>query len=494
MGMEITKWGAVELSEKIRAKELSVKEAVEAQLAVIEEKDPVYHCYTGIFAEEALKQAEEVQKRIDDGTLSDSPLAGVPIAVKDNICTKGLPTTCCSKMLVDFRPPYDASAVERLRLAGTVLIGKLNMDEFAMGSTTETSCFGPTKNPWDITRVPGGSSGGAAAAAAAEEAFLTLGSDTGGSIRQPSSFCGVTGMKPTYGAVSRYGLVAYASSLDQIGPIARSAKDCAAALDVITGPDPRDSTCIGREKPGYLAALEEGERTGIKGMKIGMPRGYFGDGRNEDGTKKILKAAEILKDLGAVVEECDLEAVDYAVPAYYVIASAEAGSNLSRYDGVKYGFRAEHFEGLKDLYVNTRSEGFGDEVKRRMLIGAFVLSSGYYDAYYNKALKVRAVIRRSFDRAFDRYDCLLGPVAPGTAMKLGESLSDPLKMYLGDIDTVSVNLAGLPAISVPCGTGDCGLPIGMQLIGKPFGEKTILKAAHAFEQVTGYTGPEGRLA
>ncbi len=480
--MEVTKWGAKELSDRIKARELSASEAVEAQLAQIERKETRYHCYTRVLAEEARERAKEVQRRMDAGELADSPLAGVPVAIKDNICTKGIPTTCSSRMLKNFVPPYDAAVIERLQAAGAVLIGKLNMDEFAMGSTTETSWFGPTKNPWDVTRVPGGSSGGAAAAVAAQEAFLALGSDTGGSIRQPSSFCGVTGIKPTYGTVSRYGLIAYASSLDQIGPIARSAEDCAAALDVISGTDLRDSTCIPKESYGYSKALT-GE---IKGMRIGIPSGYFGDGLDPEVERGIRKAADVLASLGAVVEEFELKAVDYAIPAYYVIASAEASSNLSRYDGVKYGYRTPKYEDLQEVYLKTRSEGFGGEVKRRMMIGAFVLSSGYYDAYYNKALKVKALIKQGFDEAFQKYDCILGPTAPTTAVKLGESLSDPLKMYLGDIYTVSVNLAGLPGISVPCGLDSRGLPIGMQLIGRAFGEKEILRAAHAYEQTGEY--------
>ena len=480
--MEITKWSARELSDKIKAGDISVSEAVEAQLAQIEKKDTIYNCYTRVLSEEARKKAKEVQWRIDSGELENSPLAGVPIAVKDNICTRGIPTTCSSRMLKDFKPPYDAAVIERLNAAGAVIIGKLNMDEFAMGSTTETSWFGPTKNPWDITRVPGGSSGGAAAAVAAGEAFLALGSDTGGSIRQPSSFCGVTGIKPTYGTVSRYGLIAYASSLDQIGPIARTAEDCAAVLDVISGADKRDSTCISQESYAYSEALTQD----IKGMRIGIPSGYLGEGLDREVEQGILKAADVLASLGAVVEEFDLKAVDYAIPAYYVIASAEASSNLSRYDGVKYGWRIPEYEDLQDVYLGTRSKGFGSEVKRRMMIGAFVLSSGYYDAYYNKALKVKALIKQGFDEAFRTYDCILGPAAPTTAMKIGESLSDPLKMYLGDIYTVSVNLAGLPGISVPCGLDSRGLPIGMQLIGRAFGEKDILRAAYAYERTREY--------
>jgi aspartyl-tRNA(Asn)/glutamyl-tRNA(Gln) amidotransferase subunit A len=394
-------------------------------------------------------------------------------------------TTCASKILYNFIPPYNATVVEKLEKAGAVIIGKLNMDEFAMGSTTETSFFGEAKNPWNVSHVPGGSSGGSAAAVAAEEAFYSLGSDTGGSIRQPSAFCGVTGIKPTYGTVSRYGLIAFASSLDQIGPIARNVSDCAVALDIISGHDSKDSTSVDREEYQYAKALIDD----VKGMKIGIPKGYLGVGLDEEIKNSVLAAAEVLKQKGAIVEEFDLDAVDYAIPAYYVISSAEASSNLSRFDGVKYGYRTENFEGLQDVYKKSRSEGFGNEVKRRMMIGAFVLSSGYYDAYYNKALKVKALIKEGFDKAFAKYDIILGPTAPSTALKLGESLSDPLKMYLGDIYTVSVNLAGLPAISLPCGVDSKGLPIGLQLIGKHFGEKDIIRAAYSFEQTRDYVSP-----
>ena len=482
--MDITKLTATELGKKIKCGEISVAEAVEASLAAIEARDKKYNCYITVMKEEALARAREVQEGIASGKYT-SPLAGVPIAVKDNICTKGVNTTCASKMLADFKPPYNATVVEKLEAAGMVIIGKVNMDEFAMGSTTETSYFGATKNPWDETRVPGGSSGGAAAAVAAEEAFLALGSDTGGSIRQPSAFCGVTGIKPTYGTVSRYGLIAYASSLDQIGPIARDISDCAALLEIISGADKKDSTCFGQASYSYMDALCED----VKGMRIGIPRGYFSEGLDPEVAAGIKAAAKVFAEKGALVEEFDLEAVDYAIPAYYVIASAEASSNLSRYDGVKYGFRTAAYEGLQDVYKKTRTEGFGEEVKRRMMIGAFVLSSGYYDAYYNKALKVKALIKQGFDRAFEKYDLILGPTAPTTALRLGESLADPLKMYLGDIYTVAVNLAGLPAVSLPCGRDSNGLPIGLQLIAKPFGERDLIRAAYSFEQTGKYESP-----
>lgn len=475
--MDTTKLTALELAGKIRSGEISVAEAVRAQLDVIAEKEKDYHCYITILEEEALERAGEVQEGIRTGRYT-SPLAGVPVAVKDNICMKGIKTTCGSKILENFRPPYDAAAMEKLYEAGMVVVGKTNMDEFAMGSTTETSYFGATRNPRDISRVPGGSSGGSAAAVAAGEALLALGSDTGGSIRQPSAFCGVVGIKPTYGTVSRYGLIAYASSLDQIGVIGKNVADSAAMLSVISGSDARDSTSVGQKEYHYMEALGKD----ISGMRIGIPRGYFGGGLSEEVKSAVLSAAQMFREKGAVVEEFDLEAVDYAVPAYYVIACAEASSNLSRYDGVKYGFRAKDYEGLEEMYRLSRSEGFGQEAKRRMMIGAFVLSSGYYDAYYNKALKVKTVIKRGFDRAFLKYDLILGPTTPTTALKLGESLPDPLKMYLGDIYTVSVNLAGLPAISLPCGQAKNGLPIGLQLIGKQFGEKQIIRAAYSFER------------
>lgn len=479
---DITALSALELAKRIKAKEISVADAVKAQLEMIKQRDPEYHCYITVMEEDAYAQAADVQKRIDTGELADSMLAGVPMAVKDNICTKGVRTTCASKILYNFEPVYDATVIEKLKSAGAVIIGKTNMDEFAMGSTTETSHFGETFNPWNTSRVPGGSSGGSAAAVAAEEAFYALGSDTGGSIRQPAGYCGVTGIKPTYGTVSRYGLIAYASSLDQIGTIGRNISDCAAALEIISGHDPKDSTSVDTQNYAYTKALVDD----VKGMRIGIPKDYLGAGLEEDVKESIQKAAEVFRSKGAIVEEFELHSVDYAVPSYYVIACAEASSNLSRFDGVKYGYRSPEAEGLQEVYKNTRSEGFGNEVKRRMMIGAFVLSSGYYDAFYNKALKVRAIINDGFQKAFEKYDIILGPTAPETAPALGESLSDPLKMYLSDIYTVSVNLAGLPAVSLPCGKDSKGLPVGMQLIGKHFGETDIIRAAYSYEQSVGY--------
>ena len=483
---DITTLSALELGRRIKAKELTVADAVKAQLEIIKQRDPQYSCYISVLEEDVYVQAKEVQARIDAGELADSPLAGVPMAVKDNICTKGIKTTCASKILYNFEPTYDATVIERLKKAGAVIIGKTNMDEFAMGSTTETSYFGETKNPWNTQCVPGGSSGGSAAAVAAEEAYYALGSDTGGSIRQPAGYCGVTGIKPTYGTVSRYGLIAYASSLDQIGTLGRNVSDCAAALEVISGHDSKDSTSAPEQNYRYTEALLDD----VKGMRIGIPKDYLGNGIEPEVKESILSAAEVLRSKGAVIEEFELHSVEFAVPSYYVIACAEASSNLSRFDGVKYGYRTPDFEGLQDVYKKTRSEGFGNEVKRRMMIGAFVLSSGYYDAFYNKALKVRAIINEGFQKAFEKYDILLGPIAPETAPKLGESLSDPLKMYLSDIYTVSVNLAGLPAISLPCGKDKKGLPIGLQLIGKHFGEKDIIRAAYSFEQAVKYQRPD----
>ena len=406
----------------------------------------------------------------------------MPVAIKDNMCTKGLLTTCSSKILYNFVPTYTAEAVLNLEKAGAVILGKTNMDEFAMGSTTETSAYGVTKNPWNTGHVPGGSSGGSCAAVAAEECSYALGSDTGGSIRQPSSFCGVTGIKPTYGTVSRYGLIAYGSSLDQIGPIAKDVTDCATILEAIASHDVKDSTSVQREDYDFTAALVDD----VRGMKIGIPRDYFGDGLDPEVKAAVLGAAKKLEEKGAIVEEFDLSLVEYAIPAYYVIACAEASSNLARFDGVKYGYRTEQYDGLHNMYKKTRSEGFGAEAKRRIMLGSFVLSSGYYDAYYLKALRTKALIKQAFDKAFEKYDVILGPAAPTTAPKLGESLSDPLKMYLGDIYTISVNLAGLPGITLPCGTDQSGLPIGLQLIGDCFAEKKIIRAAYTYEQTRSY--------
>jgi len=479
--MSLMSLTAVELGRKIKEKEVTVEEAVTAALDAIEKREAQVHSFVTVDREGALKRAKEVQAKIDAGELT-GPLAGVPVAIKDNMCTKGLLTTCSSKILYNFVPTYTAEAVLNLEKAGAVILGKTNMDEFAMGSTTETSAYGVTKNPWNTGHVPGGSSGGSCAAVAAEECSYALGSDTGGSIRQPSSFCGVTGIKPTYGTVSRYGLIAYGSSLDQIGPIAKDVTDCATILEAIASHDVKDSTSVQREDYDFTAALVDD----VRGMKIGIPRDYFGDGLDPEVKAAVLGAAKKLEEKGAIVEEFDLSLVEYAIPAYYVIACAEASSNLARFDGVKYGYRTEQYDGLHNMYKKTRSEGFDAEAKRRIMLGSFVLSSGYYDAYYLKALRTKALIKQAFDKAFEKYDVILGPAAPTTAPKLGESLSDPLKMYLGDIYTISVNLAGLPGITLPCGTDQSGLPIGLQLIGDCFAEKKIIRAAYAYEQTRSY--------
>lgn len=476
--MSLMSLTAVELGKKIQSGEVTVRDAVIAALDGIEKSEDILNSYVTVLdKEELLARADNVQAQIDRGELT-GPLAGVPVAIKDNMCTKEIRTTCSSKILEDFKPTYTAEAVRNLEKAGAVILGKTNMDEFAMGSTTETSAFGITRNPHNTDHVPGGSSGGSCAAVAAEECAYALGSDTGGSIRQPSSFCGVTGIKPTYGTVSRYGLIAYGSSLDQIGPIAKDVTDCATILEIISSYDKKDSTSLQRDDLDFTSALVDD----VTGMKIGIPKDYIGEGLDPQVKDAILKAAEVLRQKGAVVEEFDLSLVEYAIPAYYVIASAEASSNLSRFDGVKYGYRTEEYEGLHNMYKKTRSEGFGAEVKRRIMLGSFVLSSGYYDAYYLKALRTKALIKKAFDQAFETYDVILGPASPSTAPKIGESLSDPLKMYLGDIYTISVNLAGLPGISLPCGKDDKGLPIGLQLIGDCFQEKKIIRAAYTFEQ------------
>ncbi len=425
-------------------------------------------------------KAKEVQNAIEKGELS-GPLAGVPVAIKDNICTRNMLTSCASKMLGNFVPTYSAEVVQKLEEAGAVIIGKTNMDEFAMGSTTETSYYGPTKNPWNTEHVPGGSSGGSAAAVAALECTFALGSDTGGSIRQPAGFCGVVGMKPTYGTVSRYGLVAYGSSLDQIGPLCKDVRDCATILEVICGHDQKDSTSVVRDNTDFTSALKED----VKGLKIGIPKDYFTDGLNKEVRDSIMLAVDKLKEKGAFVEEFNLGLVEYAIPAYYTIAAAEASSNLERFDGIKYGYQTKDYEGLHNMYKKSRCEGFGSEVKRRIMLGSFVLSSGYYDAYYLKALKVKALIKKAFDEAFLKYDVIIGPVAPTTAPILGESLSDPLKMYLGDIYTISANLAGIPGITIPCGKDKKGLPIGLQLMGDSFKEKTLIKVAYTYEKIRG---------
>ncbi len=475
--MDILSYTAVELGKAIKSGSVTAVEAMQAVLKRIDESDETINAYVTVDKEAALKKAEEVQKRIEAGELT-GPLAGVPVAIKDNMCTEGMLTTCSSKILGNFIPTFSAEAVLNLEKAGAVIIGKTNMDEFAMGSTTETSAYGVTRNPRNTEHVPGGSSGGSAAAVAAEECFFALGSDTGGSIRQPASFCGVVGMKPTYGTVSRYGLIAYGSSLDQIGPLCKDVTDCATILETIASHDCKDSTSVERQDTDFTSALKKD----VKGMRIGIPRDYFGEGLDAEVKEAVLRAAKVLEAQGAVVEEFDLSLVEYAIPTYYTIAAAEASSNLERFDGIKYGYRTAEYTDLHNMYKKTRSEGFGPEVKRRIMLGSFVLSSGYYDAYYLKALRVKALIKKAFDNAFAKYDVILGPVAPTTAPKLGESLADPIQMYLGDIYTISVNLAGLPGISVPCGTDSKGLPIGVQLIGDCFSEKKLIQTAYTYEQ------------
>ena len=475
--MSISDMTALELGRRIQSGDITAVQAAEASLARIKAMEPSVHAFVTVNEEKTMEQAGKVQADIEAGRLK-GPLAGVPVAIKDNMCTKGMRTTCSSRILGNFIPTYTAQAVSNLEQAGAVILGKTNMDEFAMGSTTETSAFGVTRNPWNLEHVPGGSSGGSCAAVAAGECFYALGSDTGGSIRQPSSFCGVTGIKPTYGTVSRYGLIAYGSSLDQIGPVAKDVSDCAAVLEVLASHDPKDSTSMERGDCDFTSALSED----VRGMRIGIPESYFGQGLDQEVKDAVLEAAGILGEKGAIVETFDLKLAEYAIPAYYVIASAEASSNLSRFDGVKYGYRAPEYQGLHSMYKKSRSLGFGPEVKRRIMLGSFVLSSGYYDAYYLKALRTKALIKKEFDRAFASYDVILAPAAPSTAPRLGQSLGDPLKMYLGDIYTISVNLAGLPGISLPCGLDSKGLPIGLQLIGDCFKEKNIIRAAYAYEK------------
>lgn len=477
MTQRIVDMTVTELSEKLRSRKLSAEEAAKAYLGQMEKREPEVGAYLTVTREAALETARKVdQKRMKGEELH--PLAGIPTGIKDNICTKGVKTTCASRMLENFVPPYDAAVIERLKDYHIVMLGKLNMDEFAMGSTTENSYYQITKNPRDLTRVPGGSSGGAAACVAAQEAACAIGSDTGGSIRQPAAFCGVVGMKPTYGAVSRYGLVAFASSLDQIGPLTKNVADNALVMNAIAGKDFRDATSLDRAWGDFAGELNKG----VKGLKIALPKQYFGEGISPEVKGAVLEAAKRYEALGAFVEEADLPALEYALPAYYVISSAEASSNLARFDGVKYGFRAEDYEDIDQLYLATRTQGFGKEVKRRIMLGSFVLSAGYYDAYYKKALQVRTLIQREFDRALEGRDLILAPVAPTTAYRIGEKTSDPLQMYLGDVCTVPVNIAGLPALSLPCGEDRDGLPVGMQLIGKAYSEALLYRVGYAFEQ------------
>ena len=473
---EITSLSLRQLSGCLRSGELTAVQAAEAYLASIRENDPSIRAYLSVLEEKAMGQAAETDRRRARGeTLS--PLAGVPAGIKDNICTKGVTTTCASRMLEQFVPPYSAHVIEKLAEAGAVMLGKLNMDEFAMGSSTENSFFQITHNPRDPSRVPGGSSGGSAAAVAANEAAFALGSDTGGSIRQPAAFCGVVGMKPTYGTVSRYGLVAFASSLDQIGPLTRDVADSAMVMDCIAGHDSRDSTSIRMDKLPYASQLGQD----IRGIKIALPEEFFGEGLSEDVRKGIQLAARRFQDLGAEIVRVSMPALTHALPAYYIISSAEASSNLARFDGIRYGYRSPDYEDITSLYKNSRSEGFGEEVKRRIMLGTFALSSGYYDAYYKKALQVRTLITRDYSRIFAACDCILSPVAPTTAYKIGEKTANPLEMYLGDIYTVPVNIAGLPGLSMPCAAASDGMPVGMQLIGPAFSEPLLYRVGYAYE-------------
>ena len=473
--MDLMSLTAVELGKKIQAKEVTVEEAVKAAIASIKAKEEKINSFVTIDEEGALKKAAEVQAKIDAGELKGA-LAGVPVAIKDNMCTEGLLTTCSSKILYNFIPTYTAEAVKRLEDAGCVIVGKTNMDEFAMGSTTETSAFGATKNPWNTEHVPGGSSGGSCAAVAAEEVPFALGSDTGGSVRQPASYCGVVGLKPTYGLISRYGLIAFASSLDQIGTFTNDVADCAIVLNAIAGHDAKDSTSIPQAEKDYKQALVND----VKGMKIGVPEEFFGEGLDADCRKALEDAIETYKKLGAEIVPVSMPHMKYGIAAYYIIAPAEASSNLARYDGVGFGMRVDGKD-IVDMYIKTRTKGFGDEVKRRILLGTYVLSSGYYDAYYLRAMKVRTLIKQDYDEALKKCDVLLTPTAPDTAFKIGQNSDNPLAMYLGDVCTVTLNLAGLPGLSIPCGYKN-GLPIGMQLIGKALDEATLLRVAYTFEQ------------
>ena len=476
----ICKLTAFELREKTLSGKLTAKKVVEELFAQIEEKEPLIGAYLTLDKEGALKTAEEIDARVKRGE-RPGLLMGVPVAVKDNICTRGLRTTCASKILGNFVPPYDAHVVERLRAEDAIIVGKTNLDEFAMGSSTENSGFKPTKNPWDVRCIPGGSSGGSAAAVAAGMAYMALGSDTGGSVRQPACLCGVVGLKPTYGRVSRYGLVAFGSSLDQIGPIAKDVRDAAILLQVIAGHDRRDSTCAAAPAPDYLSTLDDP----IAGVRIGVPKEYFAEGLNKEVHQAVEGTIKTYEGLGANVVEISLPHTMYAVAVYYIIATAEASSNLARYDGVRYGYRASS-DGLISMYSRSRAEGFGSEVKRRIMLGTYALSSGYYDAYYLKASKVRNLIRQDFLSAFEKVDVVLCPTSPTPAFRLGERIENPLEMYLSDVFTIPANLAGIPGISIPCGFTRDNLPIGMQIMGKHFDEATLLKVARAFERETDY--------
>ena len=475
--MDITRLTASQIREKYETKELTVSQVVKAYFEKIKADDEKIKAYITLCEEEAMQKAEAVQKKYDAGEKLGE-LAGVPIAIKDNMCTKGIRTTCASKMLENFIPPYDATVIKKINDSDAIILGKVNMDEFAMGGSTENSAFFKTHNPVNLNKVPGGSSGGSAAAVAGDMAPISLGSDTGGSIREPAAFCGIVGLKPTYGLVSRYGLVAFASSLDQIGPMGKTVTDVTNVLNVIAGHDEMDSTSANIEKIDYTKALVNN----VKGLKIGVPKEFLGEGVSEEVRKAINTAIEKYKKLGAEVKECSLPATEYALPAYYIIACAEASSNLGRFDGIRYGYRTKNYESLADIYRNSRSEGFGEEVKRRIILGTYVLSSGYYDAYYKKAQKVRTIVKKDFDKVFEEFDVLLTPTTPTVAFDIGSKISNPLEMYMSDILTVSINIAGVPAISVPCGKDSEEMPIGMQLIGKHFDEEKILRAAYTYEQ------------
>lgn len=477
--MEITELTVHELQEKLKNKELTVTEITKAYVDRINEKEKEVNAFITPLTDEAIAKSKEIEEKINNGELN-SELAGIPIGIKDNICTKGIKTTCASKMLENFVSPYDATIMEKINAEGMINLGKLNMDEFAMGSSTEHSALAKTRNPWNLNTVPGGSSGGSAAAVAANMVPWALGSDTGGSIRQPASLCGVVGLKPTYGLVSRYGLVAFASSLDQIGPITKDVKDCAMLLNLLVGHDEKDTTSLDMPKHDYVAEL----KSDVKGLKIGVPKEFFAEGLNEEVRASLEKAIEKYKELGAEVEEFSLDIAKYSLAAYYIIACAEASSNLGRFDGIRYGYRTPNYDSLEDIFVKSRSEGFGAEVKRRIILGTYVLSSGYYDAYYKKAQQVRTLVKKEFDKAFEKYDVVLTPTSPIVAFEAGTKSNNPLEMYLADICTVSINVAGLPGISIPCGVNSEGMPIGMQLIGNRFEETKILNAAYTYEQAT----------
>ena len=475
--MDITELTVHELQEKLKNKEISVTEITKAYNKRIKEKDKDVQAFITTLEDESTKQAEEIENKIESGEIKGE-FAGIPIGIKDNICTKGIKTTCASKMLENFVAPYDATVIENFKKENLINLGKLNMDEFAMGSSTEYSYFKKTKNPWNLNKVPGGSSGGCAAAVAANLVPWAIGSDTGGSIRQPSSFCGVVGMKPTYGLVSRYGLVAFASSLDQIGPITKDVYDCAMLLNLIAGHDEKDTTSEDMPKKDYTKCL----KNDVKGLKIGVPKEFYGEGINSEVKETLQKTIEQYKNMGAEVEEFSLDVAKYSLATYYIIACAEASSNLGRFDGIRYGYRAPEYKDLNDLYRKSRSQGFGSEVKRRIILGTYVLSSGYYDAYYKKAQKVRTLVMNEFNKAFEKYDVIITPTSPTVAFDIGSKSNNPLEMYLADICTVSVNIAGLPGISIPVGVDKDGMPIGMQIIGNRFQEEKILNTAYTMEQ------------